>query len=115
MMLRRKSPIFRFLIRLLMALALAIAPIPLSAAAAMPMPEKMDAQDGAGDHCSCEKGNADCAKSDICFAKCATAPALEPKRVHSRFFVFAAAAIEKLDPSQLESLLAPPPHPPPRA
>jgi len=113
MMLRRTSPILRFLVRSLVALALAMAPIPMGVATAMEMPAKTAMQSGADGDCSCEKGNADCGKSETCFVKCAAAPALEPKQVHFRFF--AAAAIEELDPSQLDSLLAPPPHPPPRA
>jgi len=79
------------------------------------MPEMMAVQDGAGDHCSCGTENADCAKSETCFVKCATVSAIEPKRASLRFFVFTAARVEGLDPSQLDSLLTPPPHPPPRA
>lgn len=114
MLLRRTIPVFQFLVRSLVALGLAIAPIPMGVATAMAMPATIATHSDAGDNCGCAKDNSDCAKSDTCFTKCATAPALEPKRAPLRFLVFAAAAIEGLDPSQLDSLLAPPPLPPPR-
>jgi hypothetical protein len=113
MMLRRTSPMLRFLVRSLIALALVMAPIPMGVATAIEMPAKTAMQSGADGDCSCEKGNADCAKSETCFVKCTAAPALEPKRFDFQFF--ATAAIEEHNPSQLDSLLAPPPHPPPRA
>lgn len=111
---RRTNRVFKYLIRSLVALALAITPIPMDAATTMVMPASMAMQSGAGDQCDCAKDNTDCAKSETCFLKCATAPALEPKRVQSRFAVFTAAIVERLDPSLLDSLHTPPPHPPPR-
>lgn len=98
-----------------MALALALAPVSLGVAAAMPMPEKMAAKDGAGAHCGCAKTDTGCAQSEACFVQCATAPALETKHLYSRFLDVTAVTVEELDPSQLDSLLTPPPHPPPRA
>ena len=106
------NPLFRYLIRSLVALALATAPMPMGFATAMPATTAM--QSAADDHCGCAMDNTDCAQSETCFAKCATAPALEPKRGHSKLFFFAAADLDGLESSQFESVLAPPPLPPPR-